>query len=174
MYKNATASRILSFYYSRTKCLELAFNKGYDCILTTRFDISTRGGSSVNQINFDPNNDMSFLYTANWDQKNAGYGDMWFYGSEQIMKKYSGIYESALVDFKPLSEYEKVLTTAWPDSNFFKSCSHDDDRQFTNEVDKEIKSKNLMKFPKWRISDSHLHHKWFCMQSGLYEVTRWV
>lgn len=174
MYKNAVASRILSFYYSRVKSLELAFDKGYDCILTTRFDISARGGSSVNQINFQPNNDMEFLHTADWNQKNVGYGDMWFYGSENIMKMYSKIYSSALDDFKPLSKYEKTLTSSWPDSNYFNVNDHNDPRQFSNEIDRKNKSENLMKFPKWRITDSHLHHKWFCMQNDLYKKTRWL
>jgi len=174
MYKNATASRILSFYYSRAASLNLAFNKDYDCILTTRFDISARGGSSVNQIKFDPRNDMDFLYTAEWNQKNVGYGDMWFYGSEQIMKEYSKIYQNVLSDFKPMSRYEKTLQTGWPDSNLFNVHDFSDPRQFTNEIDRQTKSSVLMKFPKWRITDSHLHHKWFCMNNGLYEKTRWI
>ncbi len=103
-----------------------------------------------------------------------GYGDMWFYGSNKIMSKYSDIYEQALSDFKPLSQYEKTLTTAWPDSNYFNVFDPNDQRQFTNECDRKEKSKNLMNFPKWRITDSHLHHKWFCMQNDLYHITRWL
>ncbi len=45
MYKNATAERILSFYYSRCQSIKLALDKKYDFIVTTRFDISTRGWS---------------------------------------------------------------------------------------------------------------------------------
>lgn len=174
MYKNAIASRILSFYYSRCKSLELALKNDYDWILTTRFDISARGGSEVNRIRFLHNHDTGFLYTADWDQKNVGYGDMWFYGSPEIMKQYSQIYSSALTDFKPFSKYEKTLTNAWPDSNFYNVNDFNDQRQFTNEIDKKEKSKNLMRFPKWRMTDSHLHHKWFCIQSGLYQKTRWA
>jgi hypothetical protein len=174
MYKNATVSRILSFLYSRCESIKLALQNEYDWILTTRFDISTRGGQEVNQIRFLINEDANFLYTTKWNQTNIGYGDMWFYGSPSIMKNYSNIYECALTDFKPMSNYEKIATTAWPDSNFFNVYDHSDVRQFTNEISKKEKSHNLMKFPKWRITDSHLYHKWFCMQNNLYEKTRWV
>ena len=174
MYKNATAERILSFYYSRCESIKMCLKKDYDWVLTTRFDISQRGGNEVKYINFLPEEDNSYIYTANWNQKNVGYADMWFYGSSEIMAKYSKIYEHALCDFKPLSKYEKRVTTAWPDSNFFNHNDHSDPRQFTNECDKENKSNHLMQFPKWRVTDSHLHHKWFCIQSGLYEQTRWV
>tara|TARA_A100001515_G_scaffold143525_1_gene144869 strand:+ start:2271 stop:3080 length:810 start_codon:yes stop_codon:yes gene_type:complete len=174
MYKNATAERILSFYYSRCKSLKMAIDKDYDWIITTRFDISARGGNEVNRIRFLFNEERDHLYTTDWNQKNVGYGDMWFYGSNNIMKSYSKIYDEAIKDFKPLSNYEKILTTAWPDSNFYDLNNFEDPRQFTNEIEKKDKSQNLMKFPKWRMTDSHLHHKWFCMQNGLYEKTRWV
>lgn len=174
MYKNATAERILSFYYSRCSSIKLALKEEYDFILTTRFDISTRGGNEVKFIKFDPSTDREFLYTTDWNQKNVGYGDMWFYGSEEVMRKYSDIYNNALLDFQPFSKYEKVATSGWPDSNNFNINDFNDQRQFTNEIDKINKSENLMSFPKWRITDSHLHHKWFCMQNGLYDITRWL
>ena len=174
MYKNANIYRMLSFYYSRCESIKMALDKGYDWIITTRFDISQRGGNEVNQIRFLINEDKDYLYTTEWKQKNVGYGDMWFYGSNEIMKKYSKIYEKALNDFKPLSEYEKTVVSGWPDSNYFNVHDHYDQRQFTNEIDKEEKSKTLMKFPKWRVTDSHLYHKWFCMSNGLYDKTRWV
>ena len=175
MFKNATFERILSFYYSRCEALELSFDLDYDWIITTRFDIGQRGGSEVNQIRFEPDSSPDYLYTTDWNQKNCGYGDMWFYGSENVMRKYSKIYKSALKDFKPDSEYEMTLTRkGWPDSAWFDFNSTSDRRQFTNEIDREQKSKYLMKFPKWRTSDSHLHHNWFCISNGLYDITRWV
>lgn len=177
MYKNAIASRILSFLYSRTEALKLAFDQDYDCVLTTRFDIGQRGGSEVNQIRFNTKDaTRDNLFTPHWNQMNAGYGDMWFYGSQGIMEKYSTIYKEALEDFKPNSEYEKILTSGWPDSKEFNVYDTEDIRQFSNEVEKpdSHRSKNLMKFPRWRMSDSHLYHKWFCMKTGLYPKTIWV
>lgn len=182
MYKNATASRILSFYYSRSEAIKLKKsyekenNFTYDWVITTRFDIGQRGGSEVNQIRFDPNSESNYLYTTDWDQKNCGYGDMWFYGSSEVMDLYSSIYDKALSDFRPNSNYENCLTNGWFDSNFYNVYDFADSRQFTNELDKEAsqRSKNLMVFPRWRMSDSHLHHKWFCKETGLYEKTRWV
>ena len=101
---------------------------------------------------------------------------MWFYGSSEIMDLYSSIYDKALSDFRPNSNYENCLTNGWFDSNFYNLYDFADSRQFTNELDKEAsqRSKNLMVFPRWRMSDSHLHHKWFCKETGLYEKTRWV
>ena len=73
-----------------------------------------------------------------------------------------------------MSRYEKILQAGWPDSNLFNVHDFNDPRQFTNEIDRQTKSENLMSFPRWRITDSHLHHKWFCMQNGLYDITRWL
>ncbi len=182
MYKNAIAHRILSFYYSRCKSLELKKEYErqkhfkYDWVITTRFDIGQRGGREVNQIKFNPSREKEFLYTAYWNQMNAGYGDMWFYGSSDIMNLYSLIYSNALKDFKKDSEYQKCLTSGWFDSNQFDVFNVNDSAQFTNEVEKPKpeRSVNLMRFPRWRTTDSHLHHKWFCRQVGLYEKTRWV
>tara|TARA_Y100001972_G_C7571969_1_gene287040 strand:- start:526 stop:852 length:327 start_codon:yes stop_codon:yes gene_type:complete len=107
---------------------------------------------------------------------NVGYGDMWFYGSSEIMDLYSSIYDNALQDFKPESEYEKCLTEGWFDSKMFNVWDFNDPAQFSNELEKPKgeRSKDLMKFPRWRVTDSHLHHKWFCKKVGLYEKTRWV
>ena len=174
--ENAVASRILSFYYSRCQSLQLALKGEYDWIITTRFDISQRGGSEVNQIRFFPDSDRNFLYTSYWDQINLGYADMWFYGDKQIMQQYSSIYERALIDFKPRSKYELMVTEAIPESQFYNWNDLTDPRQFSNELMKpeDQRSKILMRFPRFRVSDSHLHHKWFCMQNGLYHATRWV
>jgi len=178
-YKNAIASRILSFYYSRCQSLKLALEHEYDWIITTRFDISQRGGSEVNRIRFSPDSEQSYLYTTYWNQMNQGYGDMWFYGGREIMKKYSNIYDFALKDLKPRSDYEAMVTGlsgGVPDSQFFIYYDVKDYRQFSNELMKpeEQRSKVLMRFPRWRVSDGHLHHKWFCLQNGLYGLTRWV
>lgn len=174
MYKNCNAERILSFYYSRCESLKLSRDKDYDFVITTRFDISQRGGPEVRILKFDPSLDNDFFYTTDWNQKNAGYGDMWFFSSQENMNLYSKIYEYALKDFSIGSKYEKCLTTGWPDSHFYNVFSTTDPRQFSNEVDKTDKTDNLMKFPRWRVADSHLHHKWFCIQTGLYEKTKWL
>lgn len=180
MYKNATFERILSFYYSRCESLKMALKsaKKYDWIVTTRFDISARGGDMVNNIRFISESDPSFLHTADWNQKNAGYGDMWFYGGEETMKSYSSIYGQALEDFKRDSLYQETLTQGWPYSLEYNENDHSDIRQFSNECDKiqtAPESQAIkMKYPKWRMSDSHLHHKWFCLSNDLFHKTKWV
>lgn len=178
IYINATFDRILSFYYSRCKSIELALQQDieYDWIITSRFDISQRGGSQVNQLKFDKSLNNNYFYTTFWDQMNVGYGDMWMFSSHKNMKTYSNIYQQALTDFKPNSAYEKAITLGWFDSNYFNIYDFNDSRQFTNEVLKseEQKSKNLMFFPRWRMPDSHLHHKWFAKTNDLYQITRWI
>ena len=182
IYKNAVASRILSFYYSRCESLKLKKeyenrnNFTYDWVITTRFDIGQRGGSEVNQIRFNPKEDPNCLYTTYWKQMNIGYGDMWFYGSSGIMDRYATIFESAIQDLKPKSDYEKCLASGWFDSAPYDVYNFNDQAQFSNELEKPKgeRSKELMKFPKWRTTDSLLFHKWFCKEAGLYEKTRWV
>lgn len=182
MYLNATFERILSFYYSRCQSLKLCFayqkehSFEYDWVITSRFDIGQRGGGQVNQLKFDPTLDPSFFYTAHWDQINVGYGDMWHYANSTNMQVYSRIYDQALLDFKPQSEYEKCLVGGWFDSNWYNLFDTSDPRQFTNELFKpqNEKSSKLMTFPRWRASDSHLHHKWFANKNGLYQLTKWI
>jgi len=177
MYNNAIVSRILSFYYSRCESIKLALEEEYDWIITTRFDIGTRGGDiPVNKIRFYPEKESEYLYTTFWDQMNCGYGDMWFYGSPAVMRVYNKIYDRALEDFQPHSDYEKCVTTAWPHSKKYNVYDFDDPGQFTNELmlPEEQRTADLMAWPRWRVSDSHLYHKWFCMQNGLYERTRWI
>tara|TARA_R110000868_G_scaffold90906_1_gene252006 strand:- start:3727 stop:4560 length:834 start_codon:yes stop_codon:yes gene_type:complete len=182
MYRNATAARILSFYYSRCQSLELCRKYEqkndfkYDWVVTTRFDISHRGGKEVNQIRFNTEDDNNFLYTTYWNQMNCGYGDMWFYGSSDIMQRYGSIYRNAIEDFRPYSDYQKSLTTGWSDSKRFNVFSATAPEQFSNEImkDKIDRTKDRMLYPLWMTTNSHLHHKWFSIQSGLYNITRWV
>lgn len=178
IYLNATFERILSFYYSRVQAIKLALQDGseYDWIVTSRFDISQRGGFQVNQLKFDKTLDNKYFYTTYWDQMNVGYGDMWFFSNYKNMETYSKIYEQALIDFQPRSEYENNITKGWFDSNYFNIYDFNDPRQFTNEIlkNENEKSKNLMTFPRWRMPDSHLHHKWFAKTNNLYDITRWL
>lgn len=182
IYLNATFERILSFYYSRCKSLELVFeyekenNILYDWIITTRFDISARGGNDVNRLKFNSNLDNNKIYSSFWNQLNIGYADMWFFSNSDNMKIYSKIYFDALKDFSKNSEYQNKLVSGWIDSNYFNIEDFNDPRQFTNEVlkNKQFRSNILMKFPLWRASDSHLHHKWFMIKNNLYQISEWI
>ena len=181
IYKNAVIDRILSFYYSRSTSIQLMNDfsmqeeKEYDWVVSTRFDISCRGGFEVNQLKFDKNWDNQYFYAPNWNQMNCGFGDMWFVSNQDLMVKYSWIYGLALNDFKPDSDYEKLLKN-WPDSQMFEANNTWDTRQFSNEIlkPKEERSKNLMNYPRWCMSNSHLHHKYHFMQVGIYDKVKWV
>lgn len=178
IFNNATAERILSFYYSRCMAIHMALT--HDplpyWIIATRFDIGHRGGTQVNQLHFNPTLPNNSFYSAHWDQMNHGYGDMWWYGSPIIAGIYHGIFNSACLDFQPESSYEQWVTTGIPDSQYYNHKDFHDHRQFSNEILKpeSQRCKELMYFPRWRMTDSHLHHKWFCMQRGLYKSTVWL
>ena len=182
IYNNATIARIMSFYYSRCESLKLKKQHEeenefiYDWVLTSRFDISCRGGDEVNKIRFETSFDLSQIHVPYWNQMNIGYPDMWLASNSSNMDIYSSIYESCFEDFKKDSTYERALLSGWPDSNLFNVYDFNDPCQFTNEVLKppHARSMSLMKFPKWRVSDSHLHHKWFFIKNGLYNQTSWV
>ena len=125
IFKNCTIHNTASFLYSRKKSIELSLAKGnYDVIITCRFDIGQRGGKLVRYLRFDTNDDMDYVYSAMWNQLNAGYADMWFYSNSKNMAILAQAYDKMYKHFLPNSEYERALTTGWYDS---------DSEQFTNE-----------------------------------------
>lgn len=182
MYANCKPHNTLSFLYSRAKSIELMKSNGeYDCVVVCRFDLGQRGKEcahmfkyNVAEIRFDEDADMSKLHSSMWDQLNAGYADQWFYSSQENIEMLATAYDKALDYLTPGSEYEKALTEGWPDSQHFNVHSPTDPRQFTNEFFKSNKSSKLMTYPKWRCVDNHLFYKWFCIDTGLYEVSEFV
>lgn len=183
LFSACKVSSTLSFLYGRKEALEMCFSypETYDCIIVARFDLGQRDKYQnrkyhVSTMNFNPHLDMSKFYSAMWDQLNCGYADQWFYSGEENMKLLSTIYSKTLDYFKPLSDYEKALTTGWKDSMMMDNLSTSDPRQFTNEMLKpeNEKTSNLMKYPKWQVINNHLLHKWFCMDVGLYEKSVFI
>lgn len=179
----------LSFLYSRKKALELVYNYEesskfqYDVIITARFDLGQRDKFGkwkyyVSQINFDPTLDMSQIYSAMWDQLNAGYADQWFYSNSNNMRLLSMAFDAALYDyFVPGSKYEKAVTGGWPDSLQYDGGFYDKN-QFSNEKLKpyrDIRSLvSNMKYPKWQCVNNHILYKWHMINYGLYEKSRFV
>lgn len=170
----------LSFLYSRKKSIELV-PSGYDCVITARFDLGQRDKDQqrkyhVSTMNFFPDADMNYFYSAMWDQMNAGYADQWFYSSLENMKKVASVYDLCYKAFLPKSEYEKCVTGGWFDSQEMDNLSVTDPRQFSNEMfkDEKDRAKNLMKYPLWQCINNHLYYKWALRELGLYEKSRFV
>ena len=177
MYRSNSVFQTLSFLYSRKRSIELKAkhekenNFKYDCVIIARFDLGTRGKEHpqkyyATNINFDKNLDMKFLYSAFWDQMNWGYADHWFYSNSENMDLVGTAYDKALEYYDKDSDYVKAITTGWPDSN-----SED---EFSNEKMKDDKSVNLAVFDKWGCIDNHKLYKWFFMDTGLYDKSKFL
>ena len=172
--------RILSQFYSVQKSMELKreyekeHNFKYDCVIKSRFDLGrinrdTSGPGRINPyacqcINFEPEQDMNFLYVANWDLFNEGPADMWYYSSSENMDNFCELYNNALHEYmKPNSEFQKKITSGWIESklNEFR----------TNELfkPKEEQAKLLHKYPPHMICNAILLQKWFLIKCGLWE-----
>ena len=179
----------LSFLYSRKMALELVYkyetelNFQYDIVITARFDLGQRDKFGkwkyyVSQMNFDPTLDMNYIYSAMWDQLNAGYADQWFYSNSNNMRLLSMAFDAALNDyFIPNSKYEKAVTGGWPDSLQYDGSFYDP-AQFSNEKLKPFRdSRNPvseMKYPKWQCVNNHILYKWHMIVYNLYEKSRFV
>ncbi len=171
----------LSFLFSRRRSLGLCSGGEYDVVITARFDLGQRDRYQkrkyhVSTMDFDPNLDMKYLYSSMWDQLNAGFADQWFFSSWENMSKLAMAYDYAFDAFKPGSDYEKAVTEGWFDSQPIDNMSSADQRQFSNEMLKDIseRSVELMKYPLWQCINNHLYYKWFLREIGLYDKSRFV
>lgn len=179
--------RAFSFYYTRAKAISLKkkyeerMGFKYDTVISCRFDLGQRdrhwnGKYFVSRINFEPTFDMSNVYSAMWDQLNAGMADQWFYSNSENMDRFIEMYDALPRYLTKGSEYEKAVTGGWFDSNYFECNNPSDPRQYTNEVllGEEAKSKIPMKYPVWECVNNHIMHKWFLKENGLYEKSRYL
>lgn len=178
IYHQCTLQSSFSFFTSRSNSILLKMEVEqeekftYDVAIVARYDLGHRSrmhmGYNVSEMNFDPNADMNYIYSAMWQQLNAGYADQWFYSSSENINilRHFGTY--GVVDFKVGSDYNKALNNGWFDSNT--------SNEFSNERMKPVeqRSKNLMKYPTWQMINNHLYHKWFFQKVGLYEVSKFV
>ena len=98
---------VLSHLYSVTEAIKLPFetNERYDVVIKARFDLgrvnrNTAGPQNpqfpypVQCINFNPNIESDKIYMADWNHFHMGPADMWFYGSEQTMKRFKNLYQT--------------------------------------------------------------------------------
>lgn len=178
-YCHATILRSLSFFYSRQKALELLSEQNkYDWVFTMRLDVGTRGPDAVNfPHRFNVLSDNSKIYSVYWEQLNCGLGDMWFVSNQADAKILSNMYNRSLEYYKKDSEYVKLMTNGWPDSEYFHFPTMDgsqDPRQYSNVILFNIKSQDLMKYPKWYCINNHAIYKYFFIESGLYNRTIYI
>ncbi|MFT6332641.1 MAG: hypothetical protein ACJAW3_000984 [Lentimonas sp.] len=174
-----TCANSLSFFYSRKRVIQLKSefeNENgfkYDAVIVSRFDlgqIDKYNGShpyNVSEINFDPNFDMGYIYSAMWDQLNCGYADQWFYSSSANINKIAEIYEKSLEYFAGRRNYINALQN-WPESNL--------NDEFSNEVFKsdDFKSKNFYQYLTENAINNHAMYKWFFIDSNLHSISKFV
>lgn len=114
---------VLSHLYSVTESIKLAFknNIKYDIIIKARFDLGrinrlTSGPGRGNPypvqcINFQTNIDEDKIYMANWQHFHMGPADMWFYGSSNVMRSFTTLYESLESNMKVGSRFHYFSTS---------------------------------------------------------------
>jgi hypothetical protein len=164
--------RCLSFLYSRSKALELLEGE-YDRVFIMRLDIGNVGPDDVNfPYRFDFDSDEKNMYSVYWNQLNHGLGDMWFVCNQKDAKIMSTVYEKALEYYKKDSDYVKAMLGGWPDSEWFP-WGTTDAREFSNIVLSQKKTE-LMKYPKWYCVNSHNMYKYFFIDTGIYERTKYI
>lgn len=173
MYNKALIHRSLSFFYSRQQAISL-IEDDYDIVFIMRLDIGNVGPDSVNfPHRYDFNSDPNKIYSVYWEQLNCGMGDMWFVSNLKDSRTISNLYTRSLDYFKKDSEYVKLMTTGWPDSEFFTFESNDP-RQFSNVKINNKKVSSLMRYPKWYCINNHSLYKYFFIENNLYERTVFI
>lgn len=178
-YNRIQAFKTISFSYSRSESLKLFMesNMNYDWVFIMRLDIGNVGGADHNfphKFKFDSDN--SKIYSPYWNQLNCGLGDMWFVTNTHDAHIMSSVYDSVLEAYKPNSDYCRLMTEGWPDSEWFDfGVAHSSDpRQFSNVVLSGKKSKKLMTYPRWYCINGHAFYKYFFMKTGLYTHTLYI
>lgn len=113
---------VISHFYSVTEAMKLPFkiNQNYDIVIKSRFDLGriNRKNSGpglpnpypVQCINFKTDIQSDKIYMANWNYFYMGPADMWFYGSPDIMSKFTTLYDFLLQEMKIDSPYHQFAT----------------------------------------------------------------
>ncbi len=175
-----TIENTLSFLNSRANSLLLMNNysklikKKYSWVITSRFDlgqIDKYNGyhpQKVSEINFNPNLDSNFIYSAMWNQTNIGLADQWFYSNHDNILKLIGLSKDCASYFNPKSKYLKLLEDGVP----FSNQSND----FSNEVllPPHKQTNKLIKIPIENAINNHLLHKFFFLENSLYKIHKTV
>ncbi len=165
--------KTLSFFYTRyksneLKCIQEEENgKLYDCVITSRFDVGyhNHGKNKTSYIDFNIKNDLNSIYSAYWDQINAGISDHWFYGNSKDIDTVCNIYKHTVNYLKEDSEYCTTMKNGWIDS--------DDNNEFSNEFLKNYKkTDNLKKYPDHYCLNNHCLYKWHFYQNDFWNLNK--
>lgn len=110
---------VLSHLYSVSQSIKLALESEveYDIIIKARFDLgrinrNTSGPGKGNPypvqcINFQTDIEKDKIYMANWQHFHMGPADMWFYGSTDVMKNFTTLYQSLEKNMRVDSEFHQ-------------------------------------------------------------------
>ena len=165
--------KTLSFLKSRQISIDLKSkyeeenNFKYDCVLVCRFDVGHHksGLNKTSHLHFDPNQDMSRMYQAYWDQTNAGASDHWFYSNSDNINNLATLYDNVLDYLSEDSEYTDLCKNGWPLSDAYN--------EFSGELFKftSNRSENLMKYVKDDVIlvNNHCLYKYHLMKNDMWE-----
>jgi hypothetical protein len=136
----------------------------YDCVISSRFDVGYHnyGKNKTSYLNFDPGLDMAAVYSAYWDQINAGLSDHWFYSNSQNIDTISNMRHCVLKYLKKDSKYCNTMLTGWTDSNI--------NQEFSNEFLQEVKTTHKVKYPEHYCLNNHCLYKWHFIENGLWNI----
>ncbi len=174
-----TLSNTLAFLYARGMAIEMAAKyeaRGgvrYSSVIAARFDLGQldklngRHSHRVSEIGFNPRLDMNYVYSANWSQHDAGYADQWFYSSMANMRILATMYGQTIRYFKGELGYFDFLSKGVTDS-----CIYDN---FSNARFDLLKGRSEeKKYPLAEAVNNHLLHKYFFLDTGLYERSKFA
>jgi hypothetical protein len=161
--------KTLSFLHTRNASNEMKkqFEKEngfvYDCVVTSRFDVGYHnyGNNKTSYLNFDIDNDIDCVYSAYWNQMNAGLSDHWFYSNSKNIDTVCELRNNVIDYLKKDSEYCKIMMNGWIDSNA--------NREFSNEFLLDSKSGHPMVYPEHYCLNNHCLYKWHFYKNDLWD-----
>jgi hypothetical protein len=160
--------KTLSFFHTRhisnnlKKLHEKREGFTYDWVITSRFDVGYHnyGKNKTSYLKFDPSLNKDSVYSAYWDQINAGLSDHWFYGNSKNIDSVCNIRTKVVDYLKQDSDYCKTMTSGWFDSN--------EQEEFSNEFLVESKAPVLKKYPEHYCLNNHCLYKWHFRENHLW------
>lgn len=164
------AFKTTSFLYTRKMSNDLKTeyeNKNgfkYDCVVSSRFDVGyhNHGKNKTSYMKFDPNNNMNSVYSAYWDQINAGLSDHWFYSNSDNMNVVSSMCDDVIEYLSKDSEYIETMMDGCFDTNA--------EDWFSNEFlkNKDEKTSNLHQYEESYCLNNHCLYKWHLHKNNLW------
>ena len=159
-----------SFFYSRNKSIELKkahedrLNFKYDIVLVCRFDVGhhNQGKNKTSYLPLTFEFEKDKIYSAYWNQINAGPSDHWFYGDSQLMDIMGRIYYDLRLMLLKESAYHHAIHNGWPSSS---------NNEFSNELLSENKSEGLRKVSGNPVfCNNHYLYKWFFIKNNWWNT----